>query len=74
MSTAQGLQRTLGPPSLLIRYKTTEKFALKPECFEDAGKIIVLLKLLGKYQEEGRRILIFSQVSPIPLMTFHDVF
>ncbi|GJJ06223.1 hypothetical protein Clacol_000413 [Clathrus columnatus] len=48
-----------------LKYKSTRKFSKDPKCFEDAGKITRLLTLLKEYEEQGRRILIFSQVLDI---------
>ncbi|KAF8586671.1 hypothetical protein K439DRAFT_1554340 [Ramaria rubella] len=48
-----------------VKYQSTRKFAKEANCFEDAGKISMLLSLLDKYDEEGRRILIFSQFTQI---------
>lgn len=45
------------------RYKSVRKFALDEEKFLDAGKVTVLMKLLDEYTSDGRRVLIFSQVS-----------
>ncbi|CCO30918.1 putative ATP-dependent helicase fft2 [Rhizoctonia solani AG-1 IB] len=44
------------------RYKSCRKLALQDECFLDAGKVEVLLELVGGYQKDGRRVLVFSQV------------
>lgn len=34
-----------------------------PECYYDTGKVTVLLQLLERYFNEGRKVLLFSQVS-----------
>lgn len=44
------------------RYKSVRRYALADECFLDAGKVEELLRLLEGYGEEGRRVLVFSQV------------
>ncbi|KAF6761207.1 P-loop containing nucleoside triphosphate hydrolase protein [Ephemerocybe angulata] len=46
-------------------YKSTRKYLKSEDIYEDAGKIIVLLKLLEQYRKEGRKILIFSQFTQI---------
>src|SRR6201996_3352566 len=40
----------------------TKQFSLDPECYLDAGKVTTLMSLLERYKEQGRRVLIFSQV------------
>lgn len=47
--------------------KSTKKFLQAEDCYLEAGKVHVLLKLLETYKEEGRKILIFSQVSSLPI-------
>ncbi|CUA66580.1 hypothetical protein RSOLAG22IIIB_00020 [Rhizoctonia solani] len=47
------------------RYKSCRKLALTDECFLDAGKVEVLLELVGGYRKEGRRVLVFSQFTQI---------
>ncbi|CEL60635.1 ATP-dependent helicase fft2 OS=Schizosaccharomyces pombe (strain 972 / ATCC 24843) GN=fft2 PE=1 SV=1 [Rhizoctonia solani AG-1 IB] len=47
------------------RYKSCRKLALQDECFLDAGKVEVLLELVGGYQKDGRRVLVFSQFTQI---------
>jgi len=49
----------------LTQHQSTCRFLLDEKCFIDAGKIEVLLKLLDGYQEEGRKVLIFSQFTQI---------
>ncbi|KAI8993112.1 SNF2 family N-terminal domain-containing protein [Trametes punicea] len=46
-------------------YKSLRRFLQDEECYMQAGKIKVLLKLLDQYKKEGRRILIFSQFTQI---------
>ncbi|EIW63409.1 uncharacterized protein TRAVEDRAFT_161700 [Trametes versicolor FP-101664 SS1] len=46
-------------------YKSLRRFVQDEDCYLQAGKIKVLLKLLDQYKEEGRRILIFSQFTQI---------
>ncbi|OBZ67066.1 ATP-dependent helicase fft2 [Grifola frondosa] len=46
-------------------YKSTRKYLQEQECYMQAGKIKVLLQLLQRYQNEGRRMLIFSQFTQI---------
>ncbi|KAH9858822.1 SNF2 family N-terminal domain-containing protein [Lenzites betulinus] len=46
-------------------YKSLRRFVQDDDCYLQAGKIKVLLKLLDQYKEEGRRILIFSQFTQI---------
>ena len=43
--------------------QSTRKFLQKEDCYLEAGKVKVLLDLLTRYNNEGRKILIFSQVS-----------
>lgn len=45
------------------RYKSVRKYALDEERHTEAGKVTVLLRLLEQYTNEGRRVLVFSQVS-----------
>lgn len=47
---------------LLIDFQSTKKFCQGEGCYLQAGKVKVLLKLLNGYQNDGRRVLIFSQV------------
>lgn len=42
--------------------QSTRKFLQEDDCYLQAGKIKVLMKLLEQYQKDGRRVLIFSQV------------
>ncbi|CAL1706892.1 unnamed protein product [Somion occarium] len=46
-------------------YKSTKKYLQREDCYSQAGKVKVLLKLLKDYQQQGRRILIFSQFTQI---------
>ncbi|OCH88857.1 hypothetical protein OBBRIDRAFT_757376 [Obba rivulosa] len=46
-------------------YKSTRKYLQDDDCYLEAGKVKVLLKLLKTYQAQGRRILIFSQFTQI---------
>ncbi|PFH51523.1 hypothetical protein AMATHDRAFT_58959 [Amanita thiersii Skay4041] len=46
-------------------YKSTRKFLQEEDCYLDAGKVQVLLKLLDRYGTEGRKVLIFSQFTQI---------
>jgi SWI/SNF-related matrix-associated actin-dependent regulator of chromatin subfamily A containing DEAD/H box 1 len=48
------------------RYKSVRKYALDEERHTEAGKVTVLLRLLEQYTNEGRRVLVFSQVSRHP--------
>ncbi|EMD37375.1 hypothetical protein CERSUDRAFT_73280 [Gelatoporia subvermispora B] len=45
--------------------QSTRKYLQDDECYLQAGKVKVLLKLLQTYQAQGRRILIFSQFTQI---------
>ncbi|KAG8863277.1 hypothetical protein FRB96_008768 [Tulasnella sp. 330] len=47
------------------RYKSVNKFALDDQCYLDAGKISVLLKLLEGYKAEDKRVLVFSQFTQV---------
>jgi SWI/SNF-related matrix-associated actin-dependent regulator 1 of chromatin subfamily A len=52
-------------------YKSTTKFALKDDVFYDSGKVAALIELLREYKEQGRRVLVFSQVGAlIPFFSF----
>ncbi|KAI0663601.1 SNF2 family N-terminal domain-containing protein [Cubamyces menziesii] len=51
--------------SFCATYKSLRRFLQDEDCYMQAGKIRVLLKLLDQYQKEGRRILIFSQFTQI---------
>ena len=42
--------------------QSTRKFLQSEDCYTQAGKVKVLLRLLKSYQEDNRRVLIFSQV------------
>ncbi|KAI0355573.1 hypothetical protein OH77DRAFT_1479228 [Trametes cingulata] len=46
-------------------YKSLRRFVQDEDCYMQAGKVKVLLKLLDQYMKEGRRILIFSQFTQI---------
>ncbi|EKM54402.1 uncharacterized protein PHACADRAFT_97789 [Phanerochaete carnosa HHB-10118-sp] len=46
-------------------YKSTRRFLQSEDCYLQAGKVKVLLKLLEGYKEQGRRVLIFSQFTQI---------
>ncbi|GLB37463.1 putative SNF2 family N-terminal domain containing protein [Lyophyllum shimeji] len=46
-------------------YKSTRKFLQDQNCYLDAGKVQVLLKLLTGYRQEGRKVLVFSQFTQI---------
>ncbi|KAL4268944.1 hypothetical protein AB1N83_002062 [Pleurotus pulmonarius] len=46
-------------------YKSTRRYVQDEKCYIDAGKVSVLLNLLKGYDEEGRRVLIFSQFTQI---------
>ncbi|KAJ3533274.1 hypothetical protein NM688_g7306 [Phlebia brevispora] len=46
-------------------YKSTRKFLQSEDCYLQAGKVKVLLKLLKTYQDDNRRVLIFSQFTQI---------
>ena len=50
---------------MLIGPQSIRKFLKNENIYLNAGKIIVLLKLLERYQKEDRKILIFSQVSDL---------
>jgi SWI/SNF-related matrix-associated actin-dependent regulator 1 of chromatin subfamily A len=42
--------------------QATRKFLQKDSCYIEAGKVMILLKLLDEYIGQGRKILVFSQV------------
>ncbi|KAK2463239.1 hypothetical protein APHAL10511_004894 [Amanita phalloides] len=46
-------------------YKSTRKFLLDEDCYLHAGKVKILLELLARYINEGRKILVFSQFTQI---------
>ncbi|KAI0070185.1 hypothetical protein K474DRAFT_1670351 [Panus rudis PR-1116 ss-1] len=46
-------------------YKSTRKYLQADDCYLQAGKVKVLLKLLKDYQKQGRRVLIFSQFTQV---------
>jgi SWI/SNF-related matrix-associated actin-dependent regulator of chromatin subfamily A containing DEAD/H box 1 len=45
--------------------QSTQKFLQDENCYLQAGKVQTLLRLLKEYQGDGRRMLIFSQVSVV---------
>jgi SWI/SNF-related matrix-associated actin-dependent regulator 1 of chromatin subfamily A len=47
---------------ILICWQSTRKYLQDDDCYLDAGKIHVLMRLLAEYSKEGRKVLIFSQV------------
>ncbi|KAF4620842.1 hypothetical protein D9613_000722 [Agrocybe pediades] len=46
-------------------YKSTRKYLQNQDCYVNAGKVQVLLKLLEDYRNQGRKILVFSQFTQI---------
>ncbi|KAH7888749.1 SNF2 family N-terminal domain-containing protein [Phlebopus sp. FC_14] len=46
-------------------YKSTRKYLQDEECYLNAGKVTVLLRLLEEYAAEERKVLIFSQFTQI---------
>lgn len=48
---------------LIINLQSTQKYLQEQECYVDAGKVQALLGLLVDYTQQGRKVLIFSQVS-----------
>lgn len=46
-------------------YRSTRKYLQSEDCYLQAGKVKVLLKLLDEYRVAGRRVLIFSQFTQI---------
>ena len=42
--------------------QSTREYLQNLECYQDAGKIKVLMRLLDEYEKEQRKVLIFSQV------------
>ncbi|KAG5648487.1 hypothetical protein DXG03_003098 [Asterophora parasitica] len=44
-------------------YKSTRKYLQDEKCYLDAGKVQALMKLLGEYREQGRKVLVFSQLA-----------
>ncbi|TFK25695.1 hypothetical protein FA15DRAFT_703471 [Coprinopsis marcescibilis] len=46
-------------------YKSTRKFLKDEDVYLDSGKVKTLLKLIARYREEGRKILIFSQFTMV---------
>ncbi|KAF8070494.1 SNF2 family N-terminal domain-containing protein [Lyophyllum atratum] len=46
-------------------YKSTRKYLQDENCYLDAGKVQVLMKLLANYRQEGRKVLVFSQFTQI---------
>jgi SWI/SNF-related matrix-associated actin-dependent regulator of chromatin subfamily A containing DEAD/H box 1 len=47
----------------LSGYKSTTKFLHDTDMYFDAGKVQVLMRLLEDYLSQGRKVLVFSQVS-----------
>ncbi len=47
----------------IINLQSTQKYLQEQECYVDAGKVQALLGLLVDYTQQGRKVLIFSQVS-----------
>lgn len=43
-------------------WQSTRKYLQDENCYLDAGKVQVLMRLLGEYSKERRKVLIFSQV------------
>jgi SWI/SNF-related matrix-associated actin-dependent regulator 1 of chromatin subfamily A len=52
----------------LSGYKSTKKFLHDPDMYFDAGKVQMLMRLLGDYLSQGRKILIFSQAKVTSLL------
>lgn len=46
----------------LLLLQSTRKYLQDDGCYLDAGKVQTLLRLLDDYREQGRKVLIFSQV------------
>ncbi|KAL0577316.1 DNA-dependent ATPase fun30 [Marasmius crinis-equi] len=46
-------------------YKSTRKYMQPTDCFLDSGKVKTLLRLLREYEEQGRKVLIFSQFTQV---------
>ncbi|KAJ8522002.1 hypothetical protein ONZ45_g1342 [Pleurotus djamor] len=46
-------------------YKSTRRYLQDEACYVNAGKVVVLLKLLKQYAQERRKVLIFSQFTQI---------
>ncbi|KAF9012372.1 SNF2 family N-terminal domain-containing protein [Cyathus striatus] len=46
-------------------YKSIQKYQQDKECYLEAGKVQVLLKLLVEYSKQRRKVLIFSQFTQI---------
>ncbi|KAH8080258.1 SNF2 family N-terminal domain-containing protein [Cristinia sonorae] len=46
-------------------FKSTRKYMQQDDCYEQAGKVQVLLELLESYQKDNRRVLIFSQFTQV---------
>lgn len=51
--------------SSVLWMQSTRKYLRDDDCYLDAGKVHVLLKLLAEYRAEGRKVLIFSQVASL---------
>ena len=47
---------------LTLSLQSTRKYLQEEDCYNQAGKVKVLLRLLEGYRREDRRVLIFSQV------------
>jgi SWI/SNF-related matrix-associated actin-dependent regulator 1 of chromatin subfamily A len=47
---------------IFICWQSTRKYLQGDDCYLDAGKVQVLMRLLAEYGKEGRKVLIFSQV------------
>lgn len=52
--------------------QSTRKYLKPEEIYLDAGKIVVLLDLLKRYTDEGRKVLIFSQVCRLFVIDVHS--
>lgn len=44
-------------------YPEIQKFALEPQAFLEGGKVMALKKIVERCLKEGKRMLLFSQVS-----------
>ncbi|TFY58522.1 hypothetical protein EVJ58_g6371 [Rhodofomes roseus] len=51
--------------AFMATYKSTQRWIQPDDCYLQAGKVKILLKLLEQYRAEQRRILIFSQFTQI---------
>lgn len=54
----------------LPTYKSTSKYVQDDSMWLEAAKITVLLRLLEEYKAQGRKVLVFSQVSLLPPNTY----